>query len=88
MMVIVVVCGDNYQSHLLFVALIHPVASGQTIARPRDESKEDKKARKAAVKAEKQVRRAEKKSTKEQFGAEVKDQKKRISNRELRLKKL
>ncbi|KIM47584.1 hypothetical protein M413DRAFT_439249 [Hebeloma cylindrosporum] len=66
----------------------HHRAPGQTIARPRDESKEEKKARKAAIKAERQVRRAEKKSTKEQFGAEVKDQKTRISNKELRLKKL
>jgi len=84
----VVVCRIKYQSYLAFVALIHFVAPGQTIARPRDESKEEKKARKAAIKAERQVRRAEKKSIKEQFGAEVKDQKKRIGNKELRLKKL
>jgi len=81
----VVVCGIKYQSHL---ALIHSVGRGQTIGRPRDESKEEKKARKAAIKAERQVRRAEKKSIKEQFGAEAKDQKKRIGNKELRLKKL
>ncbi|KAF4611400.1 hypothetical protein D9613_004171 [Agrocybe pediades] len=62
--------------------------SARTIARPRNESKEEKKARKAAVKAERQARRVEKKTTKEQFGAEVKDQKKRIVNKELRLKKL
>jgi len=62
--------------------------SAQTIARPRNESKEAKKARKAAVKADRQARRVEKKSTKEQFSAEVKDQKKRIVNKELRLKKL
>ena len=60
----------------------------QTIFRPRNEPKEEKKARKAAVKAERQVRRAKKKLTKEEFGAEVKDQKKRIGNKELRLKKL
>ncbi|KAF8963873.1 Low temperature viability protein-domain-containing protein [Flammula alnicola] len=65
-----------------------PTAPGQSIARPRNESKEEKKARKATVKAERQARRVEKKSTKEQFGAEVKDQKKRIGNKELRLKKL
>jgi len=60
----------------------------ETITRPRNESKELKKARKAAVKAERQTRRIEKKTTKQQFGAEVKDQKKRIGNKELRLKKL
>lgn len=60
----------------------------RTIARPRNEDKEDKKARKTAVKAERQTRRAEKKTTKVQFGAEVKDQMKRIVNKEKRLKKL
>ena len=60
----------------------------RTISRPRNENKEDKKARKTAVKAERQIRRAEKKTTKVQFGAEVKDQMKRIVNKEKRLKKL
>ena len=60
----------------------------ETITRPRNESKELKKARKAAVKSERQTRRIEKKTTKQQFGAEVKDQKKRIGNKELKLKKL
>ncbi|KAG5645342.1 hypothetical protein DXG03_006404 [Asterophora parasitica] len=60
----------------------------QTITRPRDESKEDKKARKAAVKAERQTRRADKKAVKEQFGAELKTQKRAIGNKEKRLKKL
>jgi len=60
----------------------------ETITRPRNESKELKKVRKAAVKAERQTRRIEKKTTKQQFGAEVKDQKKKIGNKELRLKKL
>ncbi|KAH9486346.1 Protein LTV1 [Psilocybe cubensis] len=64
------------------------VRRSAAVGRPRDETKEEKKARKAAIKAERQTRRAEKKSTKEQFGAEVKDQKKRIVNKELRLKKL
>ena len=59
-----------------------------TVTRPRNESKEIKKARKAAVKAERQTRRIEKKTTKQNFGAEVKDQKKRIGNKELKLKKL
>jgi protein LTV1 len=60
----------------------------ETITRPRNESKELKKVRKAGVKAERQTRRIEKKTTKQQFGAEVKDQKKKIGNKELRLKKL
>jgi protein LTV1 len=60
----------------------------ETITRPRGESKELKKARKTAVKAERQTRRIEKKTTKQQFDAEVKDQKKKIGNKELRLKKL
>ncbi|KAJ3509493.1 hypothetical protein NLJ89_g5199 [Agrocybe chaxingu] len=60
----------------------------QTISRPRGECKEDKKARKAAVKHERQARRTQKKSTKEQFDAEMKAQKKRIGNKELRLKTL
>jgi protein LTV1 len=64
------------------------IGRGQAVGRPRNETKEEKKARKAAVKVERQQRRAEKKSTKEQFGAEVKDQKTRIGNKELRLKKL
>jgi protein LTV1 len=60
----------------------------ETITRPRDESKELKKVRKAMVKAERQTRRIEKKTTKQQFDAEVKGQKKKIGNKELRLKKL
>ncbi|KAF9502180.1 LTV-domain-containing protein [Pleurotus eryngii] len=53
-----------------------------TVARPKDETPEEKRARKAAVKAEKQVRRADKKATKEQFAAEFKAQKRTINNKE------
>lgn len=53
-----------------------------TIVRSRDESKDDKRARKAAVKSERQARRTEKRATKEQFGAETKHQLKGITNRE------
>ncbi|KAG6813997.1 hypothetical protein H0H92_004490 [Tricholoma furcatifolium] len=60
----------------------------QTISRPRGESKEDKKARKAAVKAERQARRIEKKATSEQFGSELKLQKRTVANKEKKLKKL
>lgn len=45
-----------------------------TVARPKGESKEDRKARKAAVKAERQDRRLEKKSKQELFDGERKKQ--------------
>lgn len=65
------------------------LAFRQTIARPRGESKEDKKARKQAVKTERQARRVEKKSTKEQFSAEIHHQTKSLANKEkTRMKKL
>jgi protein LTV1 len=50
----------------------------KTIARPRNESKEDKKARKQQVKEERQARRVSKKSTKEQFSTEMKHQKRNL----------
>lgn len=53
----------------------------QTISRPRDESKEDKKARKQAVKADRQTRRVEKKATQEQFSAEMKHQAHGLANK-------
>ncbi|KAJ7361249.1 Low temperature viability protein-domain-containing protein [Mycena albidolilacea] len=60
----------------------------ETIKRDRNESKEAKKARKAAVKEERQARRADKKATKEQFEAELKTQKRALGNKERRLKSL
>ena len=54
----------------------------ETVTRPRNESKEDKKARKQAVKAERQARRVDKKATKEQFSTEIKCQLKGITNKE------
>lgn len=53
-----------------------------TVARPKNESKEDKKARKHAVKAERQQRRSEKKATKEQFSSEAKRQNQTLVNKE------
>ncbi|POY73776.1 hypothetical protein BMF94_3316 [Rhodotorula taiwanensis] len=47
----------------------------ETIKRPRAETAEEKKARKAAVKAERASRREEKKGTKEAFNSETKRQK-------------
>ncbi|KAL1712809.1 Low temperature viability protein-domain-containing protein [Schizophyllum commune] len=60
----------------------------QTIARPKNETAEEKKARKAAVKAERQARRVEKKATKEQFDAEMKNAKRRLTTKERKTKKL
>lgn len=42
----------------------------ETVTRPRDETAEEKKARKQAVKDERHARRAEKKATKEAFASE------------------
>ncbi|BGO98869.1 Cytoplasmic protein [Rhodotorula toruloides ATCC 204091] len=52
----------------------------ETVKRPRAETADDKKARKAAVKAERAARRQEKKGTKEAFESETKRQK-RIQGR-------
>lgn len=53
-----------------------------TVTRPKNESKEDKKARKQAIKVERQVRRADKKATKEQFSVEAKRQNRTLANKE------
>lgn len=45
------------------------------MTRPRGETPEERKARKASVKVDRSNRRAEKKSTKEAFGNETKRQK-------------
>ncbi|CAE6401588.1 unnamed protein product [Rhizoctonia solani] len=50
------------------------LAAQKTISRPRNESKEDKKARKEAARNQKQVRRAEKSAMKEAFATERKVQ--------------
>ncbi|KAK2461484.1 hypothetical protein APHAL10511_005947 [Amanita phalloides] len=55
----------------------------QTIARYRNENKEDKKLRKATVKADKQIRRAAKKKLKEQFDVEMQAQKNISSHKRL-----
>jgi protein LTV1 len=61
----------------------------ETITRPRDESQEEKKARKQAVKADRQARRKDKKATKEQFSSEAMQQIKGIVNKEkTRMRKL
>jgi protein LTV1 len=52
-----------------------PTEYRETIKRPKTETAEDKKARKAAVKAERASRRVEKKSTKDAFAGEVNKQK-------------
>jgi protein LTV1 len=64
-------------------------AARTTIARARDESQDDKKARKQAVKAERQARRVEKKTTKTKFTVEIHNQAKSLANREkMKIKKL
>ncbi|KAF9029976.1 LTV-domain-containing protein [Hymenopellis radicata] len=59
--------GDSLMNHT-------PDRHQETVARPRNESPESKKARKAAVKLERATRRAQKKATKEEFGSEFKVQ--------------
>jgi hypothetical protein len=64
-------------------------ATPTTITRPRNEPKDEKKARKQAVKADRQARRIEKKATKEEYLSEAKHQIKSIINKEkTRLRKL
>ena len=53
-----------------------------TVTRPKNESKEDKKARKQAVKAQRQERRVEKKATKEQFSNAIKQEVKVVAVKE------
>lgn len=53
-----------------------------TITRPKNESKEDKKMRKQAVKVERQARRVDKKASKDQYSQEYKQQVKRLSDKE------
>lgn len=67
---------DEVMTNIVLAAVHH------TITRPKDESKEDKKARKQAVKAERQLRRADKKATKEQFSSEKKTQVKTLTSKE------
>ena len=49
--------------------------------RPRDESAEEKRRRKRAVKVERQARRVEKKEKKEQFSAALKQQSQALSRK-------
>ncbi|KAI8981205.1 LTV-domain-containing protein [Trametes punicea] len=53
-----------------------------TVARKKDETPEEKKARKQAVKAERQARRMEKKATKESYSREVKRQVQSLADKE------
>lgn len=60
-----------------------------TIARPRGESKEEKKARKNAVKEGRRDRRVEKKATRSEFTTELKKQQESAAQKEKsRMKKL
>ncbi|THH30628.1 hypothetical protein EUX98_g3546 [Antrodiella citrinella] len=53
-----------------------------TVTRPKNESKEDKKLRKQAVKVERQGRRVEKKETKEQFSKAIKQETQAVTAKE------
>lgn len=53
-----------------------------TIARSKNETAEEKKARKQAVKAERQARRSEKKTTRETFSKETKRQVQSLADKE------
>ena len=70
----------SLEVHFLILKLC--VAIRHTVTRPKNESKEDKKARKQAVKAERQSRRVEKKATKEQFSSEARTQTKTLTSKE------
>ena len=59
---------------IIFCTNHYPPATRATISRPKNESKEDKRARKHAVKEERQARRADKKAMKETFSNEKKYQ--------------
>ncbi|KAI0049300.1 Low temperature viability protein [Auriscalpium vulgare] len=72
--------------------LVHPHLSLDiarvTVSRSREETLEEKKARKAAVKTEKQSRRVEKKASKQQYSAAIKQQTKVIASKETKMRKL
>lgn len=60
-----------------------------TVIRPKGESKEEKKARKNAVREERRTRRVEKKATRTEFTIELKKQQKSAAQKEKsRIKKL
>ncbi|KAI1794003.1 LTV-domain-containing protein [Ganoderma leucocontextum] len=52
------------------------------VARPKNETADEKKARKQAVKVERQARRSDKKATKERFSKEVKQQARSLAQKE------
>ncbi|KAI0068032.1 LTV-domain-containing protein [Artomyces pyxidatus] len=62
--------------------------SRTTVSRSREETPEEKKARKQAVKADKQVRRQEKKATKEHYSAAIKQQAQVLASKDTRTRKL
>ena len=53
-----------------------------TVTRPKNESAEEKRARKQAVKSERQARRIDKKVTKERFSKEVGQQARSLAQKE------
>ncbi|TIA90344.1 hypothetical protein E3P81_02462 [Wallemia ichthyophaga] len=71
--------GESYHSDTL------ATPKKTTIARDRNETKEEKKARKQAAKSGKQSRRVEKKETKEAFAGERKSQQSKSANEKKRV---
>ena len=63
-------------------------ATKTTVTRSRDESKEDKRARKQTVKAERQAKRVEKKTTKEVYNTEARRQSQVLSHKAVGVRKL
>lgn len=70
-------------------SLMCRIAAHHTITRKKNETAEEKQARKQAVKAERQTRRLDKKTTKERFSKEARKQTQSLANKErTRMRKL
>ena len=74
--------GKNILRYPIYLCFDFVGTIRQTVTRPRNESKDDKKVRKQMVKAEKQARRVEKKATKEEYDGERKTQLRVIADRD------
>ena len=69
--------------------LILSSAARVTVTRPKNETAEEKKARKQAIKADRQARRTDKKATKERFSKEARQQSHSLDQKEqAKLRKL
>lgn len=77
---------DEEDGRMSFLSVTNPAdvrsAMKVTITRPKGESKEEKKARKNAVKEGKRNRRVEKKATRTEFTTELKKQQESVAQKE------